>query len=53
RDLVPSNLSVPHAPGLAEWQGREFGEAMRLCIRIYPHHLDSGGLFLAKLRRLP
>jgi NOL1/NOP2/sun family putative RNA methylase len=51
-ELLPINLPVPHAPGLNEWQGREFGEAMRLCVRIYPHHLDSGGLFLAKLRRL-
>jgi 16S rRNA C967 or C1407 C5-methylase (RsmB/RsmF family) len=52
-ELLPINLPMPHAPGLTEWQGREFGEAMHLCVRIYPHHLDSGGLFLAKLRRLP
>jgi NOL1/NOP2/sun family putative RNA methylase len=51
-ELLPINLPVPHASGLTEWQRLEFGEAMRLCVRTYPHHLDSGGLFLAKLRRL-
>ncbi len=51
-ELLPINLPIPHTPGLTEWQGRKFGEEMRKCVRIYPHHLDSGGMFLAKLRRL-
>ncbi len=50
--LLPVDLPVPHAPGLTEWQGRVFGEEMRLCVRIYPHHLNSGGMFIAKLQRL-
>jgi len=51
-ELLPINLPIPHTPGLTEWQGRKFGEGMRKCVRVYPHHLDSGGMFLAKLRRL-
>ena len=51
-ELLPLGLPVPHAPGLTEWQGRSFGDAMRRCARIYPHHLESGGMFLAKLQRL-
>ncbi|MGQ9461740.1 MAG: RsmB/NOP family class I SAM-dependent RNA methyltransferase [Candidatus Fervidibacter sp.] len=49
---LPIDLPVPHSPGLTEWQGRVFGEEMKKCVRIYPHHIDSGGLFLAKLRKL-
>ncbi len=51
-ELLPIDLPVPHSPGLTEWQGRGFGEEMSKCVRIYPHHLDSGGMFIAKLRRL-
>lgn len=51
-ELLPINLPVPHSPGLIEWQGRVFGEEMKKCVRIYPHHIDSGGMFLAKLRKL-
>ncbi len=50
--LLPIQLPVPHSEGLTEWQGRTFGEDMRRCVRIYPHHLNSGGLFIAKLQRL-
>ncbi|MFN3422621.1 MAG: RsmB/NOP family class I SAM-dependent RNA methyltransferase [Armatimonadota bacterium] len=51
-ELLPIDLPVPHSPGLTEWQGRNYGEEMKRCVRIYPHHLDSGGMFIAKLKRL-
>lgn len=51
-ELLPIDLPIPHSPGLTEWQGRVFGEEMKKCVRIYPHHIDSGGMFLAKLRKL-
>ncbi len=51
-ELLPIDLPVPHSPGLTEWQGRKYGDEMKRCVRIYPHHLDSGGMFIAKLRRL-
>jgi NOL1/NOP2/sun family putative RNA methylase len=51
-ELVPVELSVPHAPGLTSFEGARYDRRLEGAARIYPHHLDSGGLFLAKLRRL-
>ena len=44
-------LEAPHAPGVLEWQGQRFHPALARAWRVYPHHLDSGGLFMARLRR--
>ncbi|MDZ7778834.1 MAG: RsmB/NOP family class I SAM-dependent RNA methyltransferase [Gemmatimonadota bacterium] len=51
-ELVPLELPVPHAPGLTAWDGARFDPRLEGAARIYPQHLDSGGLFLAKLRRM-
>lgn len=51
-ELLTINFPFPHSHGLTEWQGHQFGEEMKRCVRIYPHHLDSGGMFIAKLKRL-
>jgi NOL1/NOP2/sun family putative RNA methylase len=51
-ELEPLDLPVPHAPGLTHFEGERFDPRMEGAARIYPHHLDSGGLFLARLRRL-
>ena len=48
--LEPLELPVPHAPGLTAFEGRSFHPDLEGAARIYPHHLDSGGLFLARLR---
>ncbi|MGE0158092.1 MAG: RsmB/NOP family class I SAM-dependent RNA methyltransferase [Gemmatimonadales bacterium] len=50
-DLVPLTPSVPHAPGLTRFEGTTYDARLEGAVRIYPHHLDSGGLFMAKLRR--
>lgn len=42
---------VPHAPGLTRWNGEAFPEEMAQAWRLYPHHLDSGGAFVVRLRR--
>lgn len=46
-------LDAPHQPGLTAFEGRSFDPALALAWRVYPHHLDSGGLFMARLRRQP
>jgi len=51
-ELEPLALPVPHAPGLTGFEGQRFDPRLEGAARIYPHHLDSGGLFLARLRRL-
>jgi NOL1/NOP2/sun family putative RNA methylase len=51
-ELEPLDLAVPHARGLTAFEGVAYDSRLEGAARIYPHHLDSGGLFLAKLRRL-
>jgi 16S rRNA C967 or C1407 C5-methylase (RsmB/RsmF family) len=51
-DLEPLVLAVPHAPGLTRFEGTTYDARLEGAVRVYPHHLDSGGLFMAKLRRL-
>jgi len=51
-DLDPLTLPVPHAPGLTAFEDLRFDPRLEGAARIYPHHLDSGGLFLARLRRM-
>ncbi len=47
------DLDLPHDPGLPAWGDETFHPDVRHAWRVYPHHLDSGGLFMARLRRLP
>ncbi|QCC52142.1 RsmB/NOP family class I SAM-dependent RNA methyltransferase [Halapricum salinum] len=47
--LVEFDLSLESRPGVTEWQGREFDPAVAQAKRIYPHHNDTGGFFVAKL----
>jgi NOL1/NOP2/sun family putative RNA methylase len=41
----------PHSTGLEAWNGTPFEAGTALCVRIYPHHLDSGGGFVARIER--
>ena len=51
-EVEPISLPVPHAPGLTAFGEDTYDARLEGAARIYPHHLDSGGLFLAKLRKL-
>ncbi|MGD8319830.1 MAG: RNA methyltransferase [Gemmatimonadota bacterium] len=50
--LEPLELPVQHSPGLTAFDGNRYDPRLEGAARIYPHHLDSGGLFLARLRKL-
>jgi NOL1/NOP2/sun family putative RNA methylase len=50
--LEPITIDAPHAPGLTSFEGQSFDSSLEGACRIYPHHFDSGGLFLARLKRL-
>lgn len=50
-ELLPISLDLPHAPGLTAVEDRTFDSTLERAWRLYPHHLDSGGLFMARLRR--
>ncbi len=44
-------LDFPHEPGLTRWAGKRFHRDVAKTWRVYPHHMDSGGLYMARLRR--
>ena len=48
----PIPLDLPHAAGVLEWEGQRYHDQVENAWRVYPHQLDSGGLFMARLRRL-
>ncbi|MCD6383645.1 MAG: RsmB/NOP family class I SAM-dependent RNA methyltransferase [Thermoplasmata archaeon] len=37
--------------GIGEWGGVEYPEEVRRCARIYPHRTDTGGFFIARMRK--
>lgn len=52
--LVPAALpGLVTAPGVTQWQGRALPSELAGCLRIWPHHNDTGGFFIALLERDP
>lgn len=49
--IVPFDSPIEAASGLLGWHGETFPEQTKHCVRIYPHHLNSGGGFLARITR--
>jgi NOL1/NOP2/sun family putative RNA methylase len=39
------------SPGIGEWKKDKFHDEVRKCARIWPHHNDTGGFFMAKVRK--
>lgn len=50
--LVPASVPgfVP-MPGVTHWNGRELPSELAQCVRIWPHHRDTGGFFMAILEK--
>jgi NOL1/NOP2/sun family putative RNA methylase len=51
-ELEEIELDVPHAPGITGWEGETYPPELERAWRLYPQHLDSGGMFMARLRRV-
>jgi len=49
--LEPIILPFDAEPGVRSWNGEEYAPEVSRCVRIYPHHIDSGGGFIARIRR--
>ncbi|MCB9540541.1 MAG: RsmB/NOP family class I SAM-dependent RNA methyltransferase [Myxococcales bacterium] len=47
---VPPGLRV--TPGITAWDGRHYRPDAANAARLWPHHNDTGGFFVARLRRL-
>ncbi len=53
-DAKPEAVSVPGmrlSPAILEWRGRAFSEGVGMAARVWPHHNDTDGFFLAKVRK--
>jgi len=52
-DLTLENIEtdVPHVRGVEEFEDKDFGSEMSKTVRIYPHHLQSGGMYVARFRK--
>lgn len=52
--LVPATLpGLVGGPGITEWQGQALPSELAHCLRIWPHHNDTGGFFVAVLEWAP
>ncbi|ADU52010.1 RNA methylase, NOL1/NOP2/sun family [Thermaerobacter marianensis DSM 12885] len=49
--VEPLPPALPGVAGVTAWEGQRFRPEVEACRRIYPHHLDSGGMFVARLRK--
>ena len=49
--LAEIPLGLPHSPGLTAWEGEAFHTDLAKTWRVYPHQMDSGGLYMARLLR--
>jgi len=50
-EALPTPPGLVVRPGVAAWRGVVFREDVRNAVRLWPHHNDTGGFFMAKLTR--
>ena len=49
--VQPKIHGLNHHLGLLHWEGHDFHESIRRCLRVYPHDNDTDGFFIALIRR--
>jgi hypothetical protein len=50
--LLPLTLpGLVTGPGVTHWAGRSLPQTLAGCLRIWPHHNDTGGFFIAVLEK--
>jgi len=50
--ILPYDIPIETSPGLTGWLDETFPAEIQHCVRVYPHHLNSGGGFLARITRV-
>ncbi len=54
REAKLEKIKIPDfrlSPGITEWNGKEYDPEIEKVARVWPHHNDTGGFFLAKVRK--
>jgi len=49
--VLPWDAPIHACPGLPGWLDECFPQQIQRCVRVYPHHLNSGGGFVARISR--
>lgn len=50
--LLPARRPGVHGvPGTTQWRGQTFDPSLAQTLRVYPHHHDSGGFFVALMEK--
>jgi len=49
---LPLPGGLVSSPGLTQWNGKRFRPDTRHAVRLWPHQNDTGGFFVARLRKL-
>ena len=52
-EVIPMEDYEGFSPGISSFAGQDFHESCCLCRRIWPHHMEGEGHFLALLRKRP
>lgn len=53
-DVEIEDIKIPglkRADPVTEFRGKKYDERVKRCLRVYPHHNDTEGFFVAKLRK--
>lgn len=50
-ELERIETDVEHRRGVESFEEKVFGPEISKTVRIYPHHINSGGIFVARLRK--
>jgi NOL1/NOP2/sun family putative RNA methylase len=50
-ELEKIETNAEHVRGIESFNGENFGGEMEKTVRVYPHHLNSGVIFVAKLTK--
>ncbi len=50
-ELIDLEFPFKHSKGLHKWKNKEYESELNKTIRIYPHQLNSGGIFIAKIKK--
>lgn len=50
-DLERLEPEFVHVSGVEKFDGEDYGKEMRKTVRVYPHHINSGVIFVARFRK--
>lgn len=50
-ELEDIETDAEHVRGVSEFEEEEYGDEMSKTVRVYPHHLNSGVIYVAKFRK--